>query len=160
MRRVLRSAAAIAVLVVGGACLGLGGGSALAYWTSNGSGSVHAGTATLGTVALVGVSGGPANALMPGGSADLVLTIDNTNSFAVTLIGIVGDGGIAPSGGIGGCTILNDDVSTNLPSNPSIAVPAGTHTIAVPNAVSMTTSSASGCQGATFTIPVLVTLQD
>jgi hypothetical protein len=140
-------------------CLALGVATtaAFAYWRAFGSGSASAVTGTLGTPTIQALTGGdtPSTALLPGGTSDVVLRVNNPNSYTLTITGITQNGSITASGGIGACTTTG--VSTTFPSSPSIAVTSGSHFIDLAAAAAMSTASSSGCQGATFQIPVSVT---
>jgi hypothetical protein len=142
-------------------CLLLGtlSGTAGAYWNTHGFGSASASTGTMAAVSVIAFTGGdaPSSSLLPGGSSDVVLRINNTNSYAVTLAAISLNGPISATGGIGTCSIPG--VSANFPSSPSITVPAGSTLIHLSGAAAMSAGSPSGCQGATFGIPVIVSFQ-
>jgi len=151
--------------------LGLATGGAFAYFSSSGSGTGSGSVGILGAVNLETVTGTPSSDLIPGGSADLTLTLDNTNSYPVTITAISQDGLVTVSGGSGctsdtgtwpsGVTPGNSGVSVNTLSGLSITVGAGPGNVVVqiPGGASMTTSSDTGCQGASFDIPVTVTVQ-
>jgi hypothetical protein len=142
-------------------CLAIGSltGAAAAYWNGHGAGWASAATGTMGTVSVTAFTGGdaPSTALLPGGSSDVVLRISNTNSYSVTLTAISLNGSITASGGVRTCSVSG--VSTNFPSSPSITVPAGSNLIHLSSAAVMSAGSSSGCQGATFSIPITVTIQ-
>lgn len=148
----------IAVALV---CLALGAlsGTATAYWNTHGIGSASAATGTMAAISVTAFTGGdsPSSSLLPGGSSDVVLRINNANSYLVTLTAISLNGSISAAGGIGTCS--TPGVSTNFPSSPSIAVPAGSTLLHLSGAAAMSAGSSSGCQGATFTIPVNVSFQ-
>jgi P pilus assembly chaperone PapD len=112
--------------------------------------------ATPSVVALVG-GDAPNSALMPGGSSDVVLRIFNPNPYALSLTSISVNGSIAVSAASGTCTLPG--VTTNFPSHPAITVPAGSSLVHLSGAALMSLGSQSGCQGATFTIPVSASFQ-
>jgi hypothetical protein len=58
---------------------------------------------SLGTISVTAFSGGdnPTSELVPGGSSDLIVRIDNTNAYAVTLTAISLNGSITVSGSLG-----------------------------------------------------------
>lgn len=136
-------------------------GTALAYWPAGGSGagtaSSSAGAAALTTTATVATG----SLLVPGGGAvALSLTVDNASGSAVQVTGLALDTtrSIGISGAKGTCTATA--LSVAAPGGwAGLSVPAhgttGATTIA--GAVSMGTGADSGCQGATFTIPVTLT---
>jgi hypothetical protein len=141
--------------------VGIGSGSAYAFFTASGSGSGAASVGTAQAVTVVVASGTPSSTLAPGGSADLVVELDNPNSYSVTITGISENGTtVTPVGGSGGCTTANNGVSVPTQTGLSIAVAAGNNVVVhIPNGAAMSTSSATGCQGASFQIPVNVTVQ-
>jgi hypothetical protein len=153
MRR-SRLAAALAVVIV----LGLAGGAAFAYFTSsgNGHGSATDGTATTVTVQAV-ASGSPSSTLVPGGTADLIVQLQNPGTAAVRITAIAQNGSATPVGG-SGCTTANDGVTVLSQTGLSISVAPGTQVVHVAGAASMALSSASGCQGASFDVPVTLTV--
>ncbi len=159
--------AAVVALVIG-----LGTGTAYAYFTSQGSGT---GSATVGTPANVVlgqstiVTVSSSGYLVPGGTGDLFVRVNNPNSFAVTVTGISQTGNVVVVGSAG-CTsdtawpttLGNSGVSVPTNAAVNITVPANSgpsFTLDIPNAASMTTTSASACQGATFQVPVTITVQ-
>ena len=154
MMRRSRLLAALAAVVV----LGLAGGGAFAYFTSsgNGHGSGTDGTATTVTVQAV-ASGSPSSTLVPGGTADLIVQLQNPNTVAVKITGVAQNGSATPVGG-SNCTTSNDGVSVPGQTGLSISVAPGTQVVHVAGAASMALSSASGCQGASFDIPVTLTV--
>jgi hypothetical protein len=160
---------AAAALAIG---LGAGAGSAYAYFTSAGSGTSAASVGTTQQVTLVAATSGSAlSTLIPGGTADLRVQLNNPNSFSVTIVGISQNGPVTVVGGTGctsdsgtwpSLTLGNSGVSVPTQTGLSITVAAGPITnvvVHVANGASMNTSSASGCQGATFQIPVTITVQ-
>ncbi len=145
---------AVAALVVG-----LSAGSAYAWFTSSGSGSATASVGTVQTVTVLAATGTPTSKLHPGASADLTLTISNPNASPVTLVSVTQHGTVTVVGGTG-CTPSNSGVTVPTQSGLSISVASGTSVVVhIPNGASMSTSSANGCQGASFHIPVLITAE-
>ncbi len=144
--------------------LGLGAGTAFAYFTSTGSGS---GTATVGTaqpVTVLQITGtvSVSPKLFPGATnGALQINLDNPNP-PVKITSITGNGAVTGSDGIGSCNTTG--VTVNTQSGLSIPVASGNPvSVTIPNAVSMdATSSHSdpGCQGATFQVPVTITVQE
>jgi len=136
--------------------------TAWAYWQSSGSGAGAATTGTLAPVTVSAFTGGDANTakLYPGGpAADVMLRVDNTNAYAVTLVGVAltANSSITAVGGSGTCATTG--LTFTAPSNPSIAVPPGSHLIRLASAATMGATSDNGCQGASFHIPVTITVQ-
>ena len=135
------------------------GGAAYAYVAGNGSGSGSASTGTMQTVTVNAFVGGdaPTSTLYPGGpAADVILRVNNPNSFSVHLYSISGNGTITVDAGHSGCTTTG--VTFTPPSSPNITIPSGSSLVHVSGAASMSTASVNACQGATFTIPVTVTV--
>lgn len=145
---------AVAAVAIGS---GLGGGYAYAYYTSTGSGTGSASAGTLGPVTVETATVSPTTVLVPGNTGDAVLDIDNTNSYAVILVSVTGHGAITPDAGHSSCTTTGvtftdqSGLSKNLPGNTTTVVD-------LTAAVSMSTASLSSCQGATFSIPVTITV--
>jgi hypothetical protein len=166
-----RIVALLATILIG--LFGLGVGAAYAYLTSHGAGSGAASTGTASQVNVIAVAGGnsPASTLVPGGSADLVLEFNNPNAYPVTIVGIAQNGNVTPSNGTGpgtacagptgdntGVGVTNSVLNVSVPSGNNVVVHIDTANGGV-NGATMSTSSASGCQGATFQIPVTVTVR-
>ena len=128
----------------------MAGGIAYAAWSQTGAGS---GTAATGTIAPLGAVASLGSSLYPGGSASLTVTVTNPNPRPVTVTSIVLTGAVTASAG---CT--TSGLSVTLPGAVSVTVPAGgSAPVTLTNAVSMSTSSTSDCQGATFTVPLSAT---
>lgn len=144
-RAAVRRSSAVTALTVVSVLLG---GTAFAYWVSSGSGLSSAAVGTTGTITVTGALGGT---LFPGGpSQPLALTLTNSGAQPVTVTTITGSVSAA-SGGSGACTPAASGVLV-ASTTVSVVVPAsGSKTLITPKAVSMSTSSPTGCQGATFT---------
>lgn len=153
MRRTILLIGAMAALVIG-----LSGGAAFAYFTSSGSGIGVTSIGSPSAVTVEAATGTVSNQLQPGGSGDLLMTIDNPNSYSLKLISVSQNGSVASSGG-NSCTGATSGVTVPTHSGLAISIPSGTNTIVVRNGVSMSSSSASGCQGASFQVPVLITVE-
>jgi hypothetical protein len=139
--------------------VGLGAGTAYAFFTGvgNGSGAASVGTTKSVTVDQI-VSGSVTNKLYPGTSGDLKLELDNPNSYPVTIVGITSNGTVTGSGGVGTCSTTGVTVPTQ--TGLSISVASGTGVfVVIPNGVFMGATSDSGCQGATFQVPVTITVE-
>jgi hypothetical protein len=141
-----------------GVCLSI---AAYAYWGAGGTG---AGTSITSTTTSISISAGtPASALYPGGLADVVATISNPNEspIHVTSLGLdttQGTAGYSVDTMHPGCSVTALTYSTQLNGGNGWTVPArtgavnGTMPVTLPGALAMSTSAASACQGATFTI--------
>jgi hypothetical protein len=132
-----------------------------AYFTNGGSGS---GTVTVGSTAALTFSPGmvPSSSfLYPGGSGEVVLTVQNPNDFGVKIPSLVQDTAAGTDGfGASGCTLeqahltftattgtLNNDGSGwTVPAN------ASAYEIDLADAVSMGTDADNACQNASFTV--------
>jgi hypothetical protein len=133
----------------------LGAGVAFAYFTSTGSGTAAASTAAMQAVTVAAATGTPSNPLYPGGTGDVVLKVTNPNSYAVTLVRVAGSGTITAGNGCSPTGVtFTDQTGLSIP----IAASATTQ-VDLPSAAAMQATSASTCQGATFSIPVTITVQ-
>ncbi|HEY4455629.1 MAG TPA: hypothetical protein VGN81_15060 [Pseudonocardiaceae bacterium] len=134
------------------------GGVAYAYWQSTGSGSGSAGSGTM-TISGAALSGETANSsLYPGGSADAILKVFNPNGYPVQVVAIVSAG--TPSAG-NGCspTGVHFAAPTSF-TDAQFTLPADQSTVLdLAGAMSMDATSASACQGQTFSLPVTVTVK-
>jgi hypothetical protein len=149
------------VMLAGLIATALSTGTASASWSSAGAGagsaSAGAGLASLTTTATVATGA----ALAPGGAATaLSLKVNNPGSLPVTVTSVALDGSrsIGVSGAVGAC--VNPPLTVTTPVGWSgLTVPAGgtTGATTIPGAVSLGAAASSGCQGATFTIPVTLT---
>ena len=158
------------LLVIGlaGAVIAISG-VAFAAWTSRGEGQ---GSATaLRAVDLSTSVATPVAGLYPGGSADLSITVNNPNPYPVSVTAIEPD----PERGISvfgrGCE--SDNVTFSITGGSFGATPGvlsvpvsvaakvgstpGTSPITLTRAVRMVADADNDCQGATFTVPVVVT---
>lgn len=140
----------------------LGSGAAFAYFSSGGSGT---GAATTGSGAEITVANGTTTGLYPGGKGSLTVTINNPyKNTQLTITGITaGPDPITVTGGDGTCTAANSGVSLDTTdASPSQLTVAGgaDPTITFSNAVAMdATTNHSGCQGATFSVPLKVNVK-
>jgi hypothetical protein len=155
IRRRIRYTSAVLIAGTGGF---FGIHAASAYWTASGAGT---GSATTGTMAVSvsATTGTPGTPLLPGGTGDVSLKVNNPNGFAVTLTAVTGNGSITAAGGAGSCTTTGvtfsaqTGLSQNIPGNSTDV------DVDLPGAASMNATSQTGCQGATFTIPVTIAVQ-
>ena len=138
--------------------LGLGAGAAYGYFLGAGSGSGAASTGEDPPVSVVEASGTVTDTLWPGSSGDLLVDVDNPNSFSVEIVTVTGAGAVTGSGGMG---------PASTPGSPcpprsgcrSPWLPGDNVAVQIPNGVSMGATSDSGCQGATFHVPVTITVR-
>ena len=144
--------------------LGLGASSAFAYFTSHGSGTGSGSTSTMLTVT-VATAGTPSSPLLPGGSGDVVFKVTNPNSFPVSLVGVAPKNGgtITPDASHSGCTTTDSlpVVTLNIPPGDLPVSIAKNATVALDlaNAAAMDVAATSNCQGATFNVPITITVQ-
>jgi hypothetical protein len=143
--------------IVAGMAVGLlaTAGVALAYFTSTGSATGSASTGTL-VVSIAATAGSPASPLYPGATGDVALQVTNPNARAVTLTSVVGDGAITATAG---CSA--PDVTFTDQTGLAISIPANAanYQVDLPAAASLSASSPNTCQGATFSIPVTITVE-
>ncbi|MEU5258854.1 hypothetical protein [Amycolatopsis sp. NPDC021455] len=147
LRRVL-----VVTTVVGAT---LGGGIAVAAWTSSGTGTAgaKAGTAAAPTTGTVDASALTTGLLYPGVDGNALIRITNPNPYPVKVTGVTGNGTATATG-----TCPGNTVTWNA-KQPNTVIAAGdTATITLTGAVSMAPTAADACQGAVFTIPVTVTV--
>lgn len=133
---------------------------ALAYYIALGAGVGSGDTSTLQPVTVVALVGGdaPSTTLYPeGGAADVILRVNNPNSFSVTLVSVTGNGTISAVGDPPGCTTTG--VTFADQTSLSVTVPTGSSLLDLPGAASMSAASSNGCQGASFRIPVTITVR-
>lgn len=154
-RRVLLLAALVGVMVIGG-------GAANAVWAPNGSGS-----ASTGTLIISLSPGTPSGNIYPGGQANVVLTATNPNPEVVKIGSLAldtsqGTGGFAVDAGHAGCAVAALTFATQNNAGNGWNIPAksgtvnGTLAITLTNALSMATTAVNACQGATFTVYLVV----
>lgn len=153
-RLVCRALAVAAVIGV----IAVGYGTAYAFWTRSTSGAASGTTASL-HVSLVALAGGDTSnsTLVPGGQGDLVLKVSTQSSVTLTAVALKSGGSITADGGHPGCSTTGVSVAT--PTNLPIALAPGTTVVHLANGVAMSTSSSAGCQGATFSVPVTITVK-
>lgn len=141
------------------ASIGIGAGVAYGYFSSHGSGSASAAVGNLQPVTVAAVTGTAATPLIPGGTADVVLNVTNPNPVAVTLISVGANGAVTPDGQHANCTTTG--VTFTSQSGLSVTIPASTTApVDLPRAASMSVLSSNGCQGATFSVPVSITVRE
>ena len=101
----------------------------------------------------------PAATLIPGGTADVIMRVTNPNASAVQIYSVAANGQITADGGHPACTTTG--VSFVPPAAPvGVSVAANsTQLVHLPGAASMSTAAMSACQGATFHVPVTLTVR-
>ncbi|WP_370963028.1 hypothetical protein [Amycolatopsis sp. cg9] len=147
LRRVL-----VVTAVVGAT---LGGGIAVAAWTSSGAGTAgaKAGTASAPSTGTVDAAALTTGLLYPGTSGTALIRITNPNPYGVKVSGVTANGTPTATGSCPGSAV------TWIAQQPNSVLAAGaTATLTLTTAVSMASSADDSCQGAVFTIPVTVTV--
>lgn len=145
---------AMAALVIG-----LGAGSAYAYFATPGSGSTATTAGSPSPVTVLHSTGTVTNGLFPGGTGDLRLTLNNPNNDQVTITSVSGNGAVTGSGGVGSCSSTGVSVTPGLTGLTVAVAPGNPVSVVIPGAASMNASSDDGCEGATFSIPVNITVR-
>ena len=127
-----------------------------------GTGFGAATTASPKHLVVMAASGMVQGTLYPGGTADLRVAVSNPNTFPVTITGISQK--VTPTvsvvGAQGVCEVTGVTVAPQAQTGLSIDVESLSNLeVTVPGAAAMSLASDSGCQGATFQIPVIVTVR-
>jgi hypothetical protein len=150
-------ASAIGLVVV------LGGGIAFAYWATSGSGTSSAATGNMQTVTVAAIVAGdsPDATLVPGGTADVILKVNNPNAYAVQVYGVSANGAITADSAHSACATTGVSFTApTTPISPTVTVGANsTVLVHLAGAASMSSASMSSCQGASFHIPVTLTVR-
>jgi hypothetical protein len=139
---------AMGVAILAVACAG----TADAYWSGHGSGNGSGATGTIALTASVTTVSG----LYPGATVPVTVTLKNTST--------AGNLSITALSQSGSTTIQTAGKGSCDPSVVSFTVgvlPVGTlspnQTAAATGSVTMSTAAADGCQGTTFSIPLIAT---
>ena len=133
-------------------------GFVYAAWTTNGTGNAYAKAGTAAAISTVDVSASTVATLYPGVSGDVLIKLDNPNTYPVTVTAVTGNGTITADAGHSGCTTTG--VTFTNQSSLSLTIPAksggvdGVLQTTLSGAASMSNASLNACQGAVFTIPV------
>ena len=134
---------------------------AFSYWRAAGTGTAAATATTTAAVVIAPATAGAG--LYPGGQADVLLTLANPNPFAVR-VGTLsldtsrGTAGFAVDAGHSGCdvSVLSLSMRTGpWPVGPRVGTIDGSTSVTLSDALTMTTTASSVCQGATFTVYLL-----
>jgi hypothetical protein len=143
---------------VAAATLGVTGVAFSAFsWTTSGggSGSAEAHTQTIDLV----VDNPTAQAsLFPGSTGDVTFKLGNTNGYQVTVTGIAANGAITSDKG--GCAGTNATFTPSLVDATGLVVASGAtaQLVTLPDRLALSADAPNVCQGATFTVPVTVTI--
>lgn len=139
---------------------------ALAFFTSGGTGADTAATGTLPALIVLPATTGSFEApLYPGATGDLIVRLKNPNTKPVTLLRVSQGGAVSVDGGGAGCTsdpewpntLGTSGVGILEATSLDIVLDGGsTRVLHLPGAASMSLTSDTDCQGATFNIPISV----
>ena len=141
------------VAVVIGTAGALAATAAFAAWTVGGGGTGTA-TATSASPLTTSVATTTA-ALYPGiTGSNLFLKVNNPNPFPVAITSVNANGAAVPD--VGHATCVTTGVTFTTTAVTQTVAASGVATFTVPG-VAMSNASDTGCQGATFTIPVTFT---
>jgi hypothetical protein len=147
------------LVAIAAGSLVIAGGAAYAYTTAVGSGTGSSVAGTMQTVTISASPATPTTPLLPGQSGDATFKVTNPNAHAVTLVSVVASGSLSVTGG-SGCNTANSGVTfanqTSL--TISIAANASAQIVDLAGAYSMSSTSANGCQGTTFSMPITITV--
>jgi hypothetical protein len=132
-------------------------GLVYAAWTTNGSGSGFATAGNAQDLTTVDVTAATTGELYPNTDGTVTLQIHNPNPYPVIITDVTaGPGDVTASGGLGTCDVTG--VSFNDQHGLTIHIPANSDsdTVELKDAAHMSNESENGCQGALFTIPVVL----
>lgn len=134
--------------------LGASAGSAYAYFTARGSGTVNATAGTPTTVTVNAVAGSAD--LLPGGTGTATFTLTDSNPLAVSFTSVASASVV--SNDTNDCPSNNVTVAKTLPYalSPALGVNANSTsgTLSIPGFVQLASTAPSGCQGVTFTVTI------
>jgi hypothetical protein len=154
-RRLLKTVLPI-VAVLALAC------GASAYFATSGSGS-GSGSVSVNEQPVTLSAATPSTQLYPGGQADVALSVSNPNSGSThigsfALDSSQGTSGFSVDSGHSGCSLSALQFTSQTNGGAGWTVPAktgsvnGSLSIDLASAVSMSTSAANACQGASYTV--------
>jgi hypothetical protein len=156
-RRIGSRKTLLAVVAAAATALALSGG-AVAYYSSAGHGSSSASVASPDPLSIAAQTP-TANLLYPGGSGEVDATVSNPNPFPLRINSLVlGSGGIGVDSAHSGCDTSALHFTSQSNGGAGWDVPArvgttdGSLDLQLTGSISMDTSAANACQGATFTI--------
>jgi hypothetical protein len=141
---------AVTVMVLGIVSLGY------AAWTSSGGGTGFAKAASAQN--LTTGSGTTTATLYPGATGDLVVNVNNPNSYPIKITSVTGNGTITADSSHSTCgqdASHPTGVTYTDQTGLNVAIPASSsQQITLSGSVHMTNASDNSCQGATFSVPV------
>ena len=152
----LSKRASIATLFLG---LMLAGSIAFAAWTASGSGSGYAKAMTAVDLSTVNVAATTNASLYPGGTGDVDIKVHNPNPYPVRVTTVA----LNPAGTItsdkAGCDGTNVSFAGATGLSVDVAANGGETAKTLTGSITMIADAANACQGAVFTIPVLLSGQ-
>jgi hypothetical protein len=160
-----RAKLVLAVTALVAFVLSAGAGAAIAYFVSTGKGTGSANVGTMKTVTISASAGTPTSPLIPGGSGDVVFKVTNPNNYPVSLFSVTlkSGGAITPDSGHASCstTDSNPVVTVNVPSQdlPTTIATNTTTQVDLAGAASMDVAATTTCQGASFSVPIVISVQ-
>ena len=153
MARGIRRGSQVLLAVIVFLSIGVDGGAAYAYFTTNGHGPGSASAGSPLSIAVTATTGSPD--LFPGGTGATYFTLTNNNSFGATF-NTVATGATVVSQNTAACPSNNVSIDQPLPYvfSPPMTV-SGSATSAVEsihNLVRLASTAPTGCQGVKFTL--------
>lgn len=143
--------------------IAIGGGAAYAYFTSNGSGTGSGSIATISTVTITTTVGTPSTPLLPGLKGDIAFTVRNNNTVPVSIVSVALKGGSSITDGSGCMSADSNAVTLLTPANLPYSITAtngATQSVDLTNSVMMDSAAPNTCQGATFSVPITITVHE
>jgi len=153
MRGRVRRRTAVAIVVIAAGVLA---GGAAAFWLAVGSGNTANQAATVVPVTLA--PGSTITPLYPAGTADVGVSLTNTNPTRIFVGSLLldtsqGSSGFGVDGGHSGCNLAALSYTTQTNGGAGWFVPANsTRTLDLAGAAALSTAAVSACQGAQVSI--------
>jgi hypothetical protein len=138
---------------------------AAAFWRGAGTGTASVTLADLRAVEITART--PVAQIYPGGVSDVAVRVSNPNPFAVHIGSLAldtdqGAGGFEVDPGHSGCDLSVLDMATSDNGGPGWTIPPavgsteGSLSFSLEEVLSMSSNAADSCQGAIFTVDVVV----
>lgn len=137
--------------------MGIAAGSAFGFITAPGSGTGLVVSGATQHLTVSATAGTPATPLLPGGTGDVAIVISNPNNVSITVVSVTQNGPIMVESGLSSCTPTVVEFSNQTGLNDTIGA-GRTARLDLPGAASMDANAPSGCEGATFAIPVTISV--
>jgi hypothetical protein len=160
-----RTKVVLVAIAIAAFAISAGAGAAFAYFSATGAGSGSANVGSMKSVTIAATVGTPTSVLLPGSSADVVFSVTNPNNFPVSLAGVTlkAGGTVRPDSGHASCTTTDSNpvVTLNVPSHDlPVTIPANSTTpVDLAGAASMDVAATNSCQGASFMVPIVISVQ-